>query len=137
MACAINVGDPYKYVYTVLDASGDHVSGLTPTLKIQKASDAAWFDFSDGEFKASGWTSKTQILTEDTDAGFYYYVFTPPSSEVGAEQYIFLVDNNSPSYADHQPWTVVYEANALNKYVNGLKDNGEYEGIEKMIRVNR
>lgn len=136
-AFAVNVGDPYKYVYVVLNSDMDPVMGLNPEIKIQRASDGAWLDFSDTTFKSSEWVSIDQALYEDVVGGFYYYTFTPPESETAPNQYVFMVNVDSSIYPDHQPLTVSYEDNARNKYVNGLKDNGDYEGIEKMIRVQR
>lgn len=136
-AFAVNLGDPYKYVYAVIDSDRSPVMGLNPEIKIQRASDGAWLDFSDTTFKPSEWVSIDQALYEDIAGGFYHYTFTPPESETTPNQYVFIVNVDSSLYPDHQPFTVSYEDNALNKYVNGLKDNGEYEGIEKMIRVQR
>lgn len=111
-----DIGNPYKFVYTIVDVDGAHVSGQTPTVKIQKSSNGYWYDFSDGTFKNSGWTSKTVTLTEDATNGIYYYTFTPPASETSAEVYIFVVDNVDATYADHGSLAVEYQS-----YVNEIK----------------
>lgn len=109
-ALARDVGQPYKFVYTIVDGDGIHVTGQTPTVKIQKASNGYWYDFNDNTFKASGWTTKAIVLTEDATDGMYYRVFTPPATETSAEVYIFVVDNTDLTYADHNSLVVNYQA---------------------------
>jgi len=104
-----NIQDNHRLVYNIVDLDGDHVSGETVTLQIQKASNGYWYDFNDDTFKASGWTSKTVNLTEDSTNGLYYYTFNPPSGETTAEEYVFLVDNVSATYGDHQSETAHYQ----------------------------
>lgn len=104
-----NVGDHHKFLYDIVDSTGLHVTGQTVTLKIQRASDSDFYDFSSSTFKASGWTSKTTNLSEDSTNGFYYYSFTPPASETGPEQYIFVIDNTDATYGDHQEALVDYQ----------------------------
>lgn len=104
-----NVQDNHAITYSVIDSNGDHVSGQTVSLKIQKVSTGHWFDFDDSTFKASGWTSKSTNLSEDSTEGFYYYVFNPPASETTAEQYRFCVDNASGTYGDHQCEVISYQ----------------------------
>lgn len=105
-----NVGDAHLLVYNVIDASGNHVTGETVTLKVRRASDGHWFDFNDSTFKASGWTSKSANLSEDATEGFYYYLWTPPGSETAANQYSLCLDNASATWGDHQCVTVSYQA---------------------------
>jgi len=104
-----NVQDNHTVTYNVIDSNGDHVTGQTVVLKIQKVSNGYWFDFNDSSFKASGWTSKSTNLSEDSTEGFYYYLFNPPASETAADQYRFCVDNASGTYGDHQCETVDYQ----------------------------
>jgi hypothetical protein len=104
-----NVQDNYKFVYSVIDTSGNPVASETVALQIQRASDGYWYDFSDSTFKNSAWTSKTTNLTEDSTNGLYFYVFDPPASETGPEQYVFTIDNASATYGDHQSMTVTYQ----------------------------
>lgn len=136
-----NIQDNHQLVYNVLDVSGNHVAGQTVTLQIKKVSTGAWFDFSDSTFKTSGWISKTTNLSEDATNGFYFYTFNPPASETSAEQYQFVVDNADATYGDHQSEVVDYQdlasqtvVNRIDLATNGVKDSGEYNGIEKMIR---
>ena len=109
LAVTRNVQDNHQLIYHVLDASGNHVSGQSVTLKIKRVSDGAWLDFNDMAFKASGWTAKSTTLSEDTTEGYYYYTYNPPSSETGADQYLFVVDNASATYGDHQSQLVSYQ----------------------------
>lgn len=104
-----NVQNNYKFVYHIVDSDGDHVSGQTVTLQIQEASTGNWYDFTDDDFVSSGWTDKTTNLTDDTTDGLYHYTFNPPSSERFTEQYIFLIDNGSTLYGDHQSLSVTYQ----------------------------
>lgn len=103
-----NVQDNHKIVYHINDASGNPVTGQTVALSIQRVSDSYFFDFNDSTFKASGWTSKTTNLTEDSTNGFYYYLFNPPSSETVSNEYVFVVDNASVTYGDHRSEIVSY-----------------------------
>jgi len=130
-----NVQDNFDLVYHVLDLSGRHVSGQVVTLKIKKTSTGEWFDFGDDTFKSSGWMSKTITLAEDGIDGFYFYTFDPPATETHAEQYQFLVDNQSSTYGDHRSLTVTYEDfQSIMDAVDGDKEGTDYTGIERMIR---
>jgi len=113
---ARDIGEPYKFIYTIVDGDGAHVSGQLPTVKIQKSSNGYWYDFSDNTFKNSGWTTKAIALTEDSTNGFYYRVFTPPATETSSEVYIFVVDNADATYADHNSLAVEYQG-----YVTEIK----------------
>lgn len=104
-----SVSQAYQFTYTITDASGAHVSGQSPTLKIEKVSNGFWYDFSSNTFKVSGWTNKTRILTENSTDGFYYYLYTPPAAETAQEQYLFIVDNSDATYPDHSSLLVKYD----------------------------
>jgi len=104
-----NIQDNFKLIYNVIDTSGDHVGSETVTLAIQKASNGYWYDFNDDTFKNSGWTNKTTNLIEDSTNGLYHYTFNPPVSETATEEYVFLVDNASATYGDHQSESVCYQ----------------------------
>lgn len=104
-----NIGDPFKLIYNIVDASGNHVGSQTVVLSIQKASNGYWYDFSDSTFKASGWSNKTTNLSEDATNGLYSYTFTPPASETSAEEYVFLINNDDSAYGDHQALAITYQ----------------------------
>jgi len=118
-----HIQDDYQFTYVILDTSGDHVTGQTPTIAIKKASNAYWLDFSDSTFKTSGWTNKTITLTEDATNGIYYYTFNPPASETAAEQYIFVVDNSDATYGDHQTLSVEYQNIGTGTSTLAVSDN--------------
>lgn len=103
-----NVGDDYQLIYSVLSSSGSFVPGQSISLRIKKVSNGAWYDFSTQEFLTSGWESATTSLSEDSVGLYYYYTFQPPTAEELPEQYVFVVDNASDSYRDHQLLTVDY-----------------------------
>jgi len=107
-----NVQDNHRFAFTFEDADGDPITGETITLLILRASDGYYFDFDDSTFKASGWTTKTVNLTEDSTAGQeqYYYSFDPPASETGAEQYEFIIDDASASNGLHISETISYQS---------------------------
>lgn len=106
---ARNIQDNHQVIYQIVDLGGNHVTGQTVTLQIKRMSDNFWFDFNDSTFKNAGWTNKTTNLSEDSTDGFYYYLFNPPASETGAEEYQFLVDNGDSTYGDHQSDQVAYQ----------------------------
>lgn len=103
-----NIQDNYQLVYSILDVSGNPVTGETVTLKIKRVSDGYYLDFNDSTFKNTGWTSVSANLSEDSQGEFYFYTFNPPASETGAEQYVLCLDNASATYGDHQCLSVEY-----------------------------
>jgi len=104
-----NIQDNYEVTYNIIDSNGNHITGETVTVKIKKSSNGYWYDFDDNTFKNSGWTTKSTNLNEDETEGFYYYLFNPPASETSAEEYVFVVDNASATYGDHQSDIVCYQ----------------------------
>lgn len=52
--------------------TGATVTGESPTVSIYRTSDGYFFDWDDDTFKASGWTTKEQTLTEIGTEGRYY-----------------------------------------------------------------
>lgn len=157
------VGEPYRFTYNIVDSSGAHVTGQAPVVMVQKVSTGEWLDFLDNTFKADGWEAKSAALSEDAVNGYYFYQFTPPVSETASDQYVFVVDNTDPEYADHQSVIVDYEKGGasaedvwkaavsaslpegsagrvlsnVNDATDGDREGPDYTGIEKMIRVNR
>lgn len=103
-----NVGDAAQVQYVVLDTAGDYVTGQSVNIKIKRVSDGLWYDFSDGAFKASGWTVKTSTLTENAANEHYYYTFTPPVADTTADQYVAYLTNATAGYEDAQTVTLDY-----------------------------
>lgn len=153
-----NIQDNHKFIYNIVNAAGGHVSGQTVSVKIQRASDAYFYDFADSTFKSSSWTNKTTSLAEDSVNGLYYYTFDPPVSETTAQQYVFIIDNTDLTYADHQAEVIDYQKiagavwdetsvcesltakqcmSAIKNSTDGDKEGVDYTGIEKTIRAQR
>ncbi len=104
-----NIQDNHQVIYHIIDGDGNHVGSETVALSIMKVSNNQWYDFNDSSFKASGWTSKTTNLSEDSVNEFYYYSYNPPVSETAVEEYVFLIDNASAIYGDHQSEMASYQ----------------------------
>lgn len=103
-----NVGEAAQVQYIVLDTAGDYVAGQSVNIKIKRVSYGLWYDFSDGAFKASGWTVKTSTLTENAANEHYYYTFTPPVADTTADQYVAYLTNATSGYEDAQTVTLDY-----------------------------
>lgn len=93
---------------------GDRKDGLAPTLRIRRNTDGYQYDWNDGTFKASGWTTLDGVATEPdavNDPGAYYWevgtgsvVDVFPSAFVDAE-YTFCVDESTIPYnASYSYW---------------------------------
>lgn len=104
-----DIADTHRLSYTIIDADGNPISGQAVTLRIHKASTSDWYDFSDKTFKQSPIQS-TINLSYDPTGEYYFYDFSPPPSETQTEQYIFIIDNVSSDYGDHQQEVVNYQA---------------------------
>lgn len=130
-----DIQDNHQVIYFILDEDGNHVTGETATLKIKKISNGYWYDFNDDTFKNSGWTSKSTNLSEDATEEYYYYTFDPPASENSIEQYLFLIDNVSATYGDHQGEIASYQniSNfdySLNKVILSDATEAQIDAIE-------
>lgn len=67
-----------KLELRLFDVSTGAVTGAAPTVAIRRKSDNFYLDFNDNTFKASGWTTRTQTLAEQTGnelAGVYSYTW--------------------------------------------------------------
>jgi hypothetical protein len=75
----IQTGDTERIEAVVLDGSLDPLTGKTDILlSIRRVSDGQWYDFSDDTFKASGWTTRQEQMTETdatNDPGTYHSDF--------------------------------------------------------------
>ena len=87
---------------TALDADGDPVTSLTDVLiEIRRVSDGQYYDFNDNTFKASGWTTRQQQMSEldvTNSAGVYYYDFN--TTGLSADKYFIRV---SSATAENMP----------------------------------
>lgn len=75
----IQTGETERIEVVALDASRDPVTGKSDLLlQIRRVSDGQYYDFNDDTFKAAGWTTRQQALTETdatNDPGNYHYDF--------------------------------------------------------------
>ena len=100
----LTVGDDFHFT-VVYHSSGTHQTGKTINLSIKRTSDSAWYDFDDSSFKSSGWTTKTQALTEDTTNNNYHYTWSDQGGDTGTNVYVFQVECSSEFIAEE---TVMY-----------------------------
>lgn len=79
MSVRIQTGDTERIEAVVLDGSLDPLTGKTDILlSIRRVSDGQWYDFNDDTFKAIGWTTRQQQMTETdatNDPGTYHHDF--------------------------------------------------------------
>jgi len=79
-------------------------------LSIRRDSDGQWFDFADNTFKAAGWTTRQQQMTE-TDAtnapGNYHHDFDTSTivSPADDDTYEAVVDQSPGTDAENVPQT--------------------------------
>lgn len=50
------------------------IAGLSPTVELRRSSDGFYLDFDDDTFKASGWTTRKQVLTDLTGGAYQYQI---------------------------------------------------------------
>ena len=77
MNVRIQTGDTERIEALMLDGSLSPLTGLgNVLLSIRRVSDGYWLDFDDDTFKASGWTTRQQAMTQTdvtNDPGVYHY----------------------------------------------------------------
>lgn len=161
-----NLHEPYQLIYTVIDINGNPVPGQTVTLKINKVSNNAYFDFTSHLFSTYTWTQLSTNLIEDTTRQVYFYTFVPSTStENTPDQYLFIIDNSTPSFKDHDIVSVDYlnigtsaltpsdiwdtavsshtagstgdTLKHVSDYTDNEKHNGAYQGVSAAVRANR
>jgi hypothetical protein len=107
----IQTGKTERIEALVLDGSLNPLTGKTDILlSIRRGSDGLWFDFADLTFKAAGWTTRQQAMTEvsaTNDPGAYGYAFntatiTNPSPD---DTYFARVDQSPGTDAANLPAT--------------------------------
>jgi hypothetical protein len=94
----LHAGIPLSTAYTVkvvITNAGVYQTGLAANtaLSIMRNSDSYWLDFTDNTFKASGHTTISTTLAENTDNpvfSYYYYRWTLPSGETNPNIYSFF-----------------------------------------------
>lgn len=95
----------------ILDGSLDPLTGKSDILiSIRRKSDGYWYDFDDDTFKASGWTTRQQAMTETdstNDPGVYHYVFDTSviTNATADDVYMIRVDQSPGTDAANLPQT--------------------------------
>lgn len=102
-------GQGHKVVYTVVDNTGQPVSGQTVRLAVERVSDESQLDFSDNTFKSSGWTTRYQTMAYNSTLGFYWYVVTIDTAVLVSGDYVCVVSNDDATYGDRQAESVQFD----------------------------
>lgn len=110
MPTYLATGAAYVVSALVLSPAGDGLTGAASTLLIwiRRASDGRFLDFADMTFKASGWTTRQQAMTEAdaTNApGLYTYLFNTGAivSPSANDTYLVELDQVGASTAANVP----------------------------------
>lgn len=92
----IQTGQTERIRVTMLDGALAPLTGLSNVLlSIERDSDGHGFDFADLTFKAGGWTTRYQVMTETPNAwGKYHYDFDTPTitNPVADDTYTMTAD---------------------------------------------
>lgn len=109
-------GQGHAVTYTVVDTSGNPVSGQTVRLTLKRISDEAYLDFDDNTFKFSAWTSQQATMSYDSRGGFYFRVISVDTGNpIISGDYAAIVSNEDATYADHQ--VEVFALDSLGKLI--------------------
>ena len=107
----------------ILDSNQQGVTGLSPTVRIQRNSDELWSDFDDSSFKAVPVTPTVVMLPVDAikAPGLYRYVFTRADwGESGEEGYTFVYHNAAPATigddSDVHRWVKIAAGDVCGQY---------------------
>ena len=116
----IQNGQTERILITALDENGDFITGLSDVLvEIQRTSDNYYLDFNDNTFKASGWTTRQETMTE------LYYSYSPGS---------YYYDFDTTGFSDDEYFIRVTSATAENSPYEGyLKVGGYVDNIDASI----
>lgn len=98
-------GQTHKITYTVTTISGDPVSSLTVRTAVNRASDNSFYDWSDGTFKSSGWTTRLKTMTYNTIGEFYETTISIDQATLASNDYTVTVSNDDATYGDYQAET--------------------------------
>lgn len=113
----IQNGQTERILITALDENGDFITGLSDVLvEIQRTSDNYYLDFNDNTFKASGWATRQETMTE------LYYSYSPGS---------YYYDFDTTGFSDDEYFIRVTSATAENSPYEGyLKVGGYVDNID-------
>lgn len=108
-----------KVLYAITDSSGNPVTGQTVRLAVQRVSDGYFRDFSDGTFKASGWTTRLATMSYDTTGEYYGYDLQVSAGNLVSGDYVCIVSNDDTVYGDQQAEVI------------------KFDNLAKLIRIQR
>lgn len=92
----------HRVVYVVVDSSGNPVTGQTIRLQVQRVSDDAILDHSDGVFKFSGFTTRYATMNYNTQGEYYSRTISIDSSRFVSGDIVCIVSNDDSVYSDQQ-----------------------------------
>ena len=93
--------EKHKVTYVITDATGNPVSGQSVGLAIESM-DGAYYDFADGSWKNSGWTTRTALMSYNTTDGFYWRVVSIDTGGILSADLCAIVSNDDATYGDTQ-----------------------------------
>lgn len=97
-----NRSEGHRVVYTVVDSSGNAVTGQTVSLQVQRVSDDRILDFNDNSFKSSGWTTRYATMNYQPDGEYYSRTVTVDTAKLATGDYVMCVSNDDATYGDFQ-----------------------------------
>src|SRR3990167_6492275 len=110
----------HTIVYTVSDASGNHVAGETVRLTLYRPATNQYYDFSDNTWKnLSSVTTLHRTLNENATSGIYFSTVTIDTSTMISADVVITVSNDSGVYGDLQSESVYFDR------------------IKRLIKINR
>jgi len=95
----------HQIIYTIVDSSGNHVTGETVRLTVRSHDSVNYYSWTNATWGAFSPDSQVTI-NEDSSGGFYHYTFTADAARLVSGDYVFIISNESASFADLQAETV-------------------------------
>lgn len=105
----------HAVTYTITDNTGQPVSGQSVGLSIYRVSDSKFFDWTDGTFKASGWTKRTVLMPYNSTGEFYSRIISIDNGGIVSGEYLAIVSNDDTTYGDTQ--TEAFEIDNLSRLI--------------------
>lgn len=93
------IGDSIPLVFELVDlATGQTVSGESPTVGLYKSNTGEWLDWSDNSWKSSGWVEQFTAMTELETQGRYLKSWDSSLQTPG--NLVAIMSNAGPNYAE-------------------------------------
>jgi len=99
----------HMIVYTIVDTSGNHVTGETVRLTVRSWDSVNYYNFTDDTWGTFSTANSHKTLNEDATGGFYFYPMTIDSATLNSGDYVLIVSNESATYADVQAESVNFD----------------------------